>query len=182
MLQAIVDLEGSGLGDDVFLEDTTTSGLEAFIADLTGCRAALLVMSGTMGNQLSIRTHLQGPPHSVVADSRSHIMGWWVTRPYRRTYYNFKFSKWHPQDIAKTSDVGKPVDLPVSLTHLPSLFLLPTITTSHSQTSRSIPLLAKTSTPARPVWSVSRIHLPAQFSLSRTQAPSRLGQESKAHP
>ena len=59
--------------DDVFQEDPTTNNLESFIAELTGKEAALLVLSGTMGNQVSIRTHLQGPPHSVVCDHRSHI-------------------------------------------------------------------------------------------------------------
>ncbi|KAL8785808.1 MAG: hypothetical protein Q9195_008489 [Heterodermia aff. obscurata] len=76
MLESLVSLQGPGLGDDVFREDETTNSLESSIAELTGFPAALLVMSGTMGNQLSIRTHLQGPPHSVVADSRSHIFGW----------------------------------------------------------------------------------------------------------
>ncbi|KAG7008929.1 hypothetical protein G7Y79_00004g015130 [Physcia stellaris] len=76
MLDSLISLKDGGLGDDVFREDETTNSLEAFIAELTGFPAALLVMSGTMGNQLSIRTHLQGPPHSVVADSRSHIISW----------------------------------------------------------------------------------------------------------
>ncbi|CAF9921419.1 MAG: hypothetical protein HETSPECPRED_004534 [Heterodermia speciosa] len=76
MLESLISLQGAGLGDDVFREDETTNNLESFVAELTGFPAALLVMSGTMGNQLSIRTHLQGPPHSVVADSRSHIFGW----------------------------------------------------------------------------------------------------------
>ncbi|KAL9633870.1 MAG: hypothetical protein Q9164_004433 [Protoblastenia rupestris] len=67
--------------DDVFREDPTTTDLEAFIADLTGHEAGLLVMSGTMGNQLSIRTHLAGPPHSILADARSHIIGWSVPAP-----------------------------------------------------------------------------------------------------
>lgn len=71
MLEAIAN---SSLRDDVFREDPTTNELEAFVADLTGHEAALLVMSGTMGNQLCMRTHLTQPPHSLVADSRSHIM------------------------------------------------------------------------------------------------------------
>lgn len=62
--------------DDVFREDPTTNALESFMADLTGFPAALLVLSGTMGNQLSLRTHLAQPPHSILADSRSHIIGW----------------------------------------------------------------------------------------------------------
>ncbi|KAL6720795.1 hypothetical protein ACLMJK_002720 [Lecanora helva] len=62
--------------DDVFAEDPTTISLERFIADLTGMEAALFMTSGTMGNQLSIRSALNGPPHSVLADSRSHVIAW----------------------------------------------------------------------------------------------------------
>ncbi|KAL9137440.1 MAG: hypothetical protein Q9175_001364, partial [Cornicularia normoerica] len=63
------------LQDDVFQEDPTTNSLEAYIADMTGKEAGLFVISGTMGNQLSIRTALGGPPHSVLADARSHVYG-----------------------------------------------------------------------------------------------------------
>ena len=73
MLAAIQE---DGLGDDVFGDSESTINLEKFIADLTGFPAALLVASGTMGNQLCIRTHLGGPPHSIVADAKSHIMEW----------------------------------------------------------------------------------------------------------
>ncbi|KAL8714404.1 MAG: hypothetical protein Q9220_001737 [cf. Caloplaca sp. 1 TL-2023] len=62
--------------DDVFQEDPTTTSLESFIASLTGFPAALLVLSGTMGNQLAIRTHMTQPPHSILADHRSHIYQW----------------------------------------------------------------------------------------------------------
>ncbi|KAL8946511.1 MAG: hypothetical protein Q9222_007106, partial [Ikaeria aurantiellina] len=62
--------------DDVFREDPTTHSLETFIASLTGHPAALLVLSGTMGNQLSIRVHMTQPPHSILADHRSHIYKW----------------------------------------------------------------------------------------------------------
>ncbi|EMC93544.1 hypothetical protein BAUCODRAFT_245092 [Baudoinia panamericana UAMH 10762] len=73
MLNAIAS---TTLLDDVFQDDPTTNDLEAFIADLTGKEAALLVLSGTMGNQVSIRTQLLAPPHSVVTDHRSHILEW----------------------------------------------------------------------------------------------------------
>ena len=62
--------------DDVFVEDPTTLSLEARTAALTGHEAALLVLSGTMGNQISLRTHLLAPPHSVLCDHRAHILGW----------------------------------------------------------------------------------------------------------
>ncbi|KAI9709370.1 MAG: hypothetical protein M1820_003490, partial [Bogoriella megaspora] len=62
--------------DDVFVEDPTTLSLEARTAELTGHEAALLVLSGTMGNQLSLRSHLLAPPHSVLTDYRGHILEW----------------------------------------------------------------------------------------------------------
>ncbi|KAK7700752.1 hypothetical protein SLS57_011976 [Botryosphaeria dothidea] len=71
MLAAIAS---TTLGDDVFLEDPTTNALQSWIADLTGKPAALLVLSGTMGNQVAIRAHLAAPPHSVLCDHRAHIL------------------------------------------------------------------------------------------------------------
>ncbi|KAL9597842.1 MAG: hypothetical protein Q9219_004863 [cf. Caloplaca sp. 3 TL-2023] len=73
MLRAISNCT---LLDDVFAEDPTTQSLESFVASLAGHDAALLVLSGTMGNQLSIRTHMTQPPHSILADHRSHIYEW----------------------------------------------------------------------------------------------------------
>ncbi|KAF4547609.1 Aldolase-like protein [Elsinoe fawcettii] len=73
MLAAI---SSTTLLDDVFQSDPTTLSLESFIADLTNKPAALLVLSGTMGNQVALRTHLLAPPHSVVTDHRSHIVNW----------------------------------------------------------------------------------------------------------
>ena len=73
MLHAI---KHTSLLDDVFQEDTATNDLQRYVAELTGHEAALLVTSGTMGNQLSIRTHLTQPPHSILADARAHIMQW----------------------------------------------------------------------------------------------------------
>lgn len=73
MLRAI---HQCSLLDDVFREDPTTSSLESYIALLTGHPEALLVLSGTMGNQLALRTLLSQPPHSVLADHRSHILVW----------------------------------------------------------------------------------------------------------
>lgn len=73
MLEAIA---ATTLFDDVFSEDPTTNDLETFIADLTGHEGALLVVSGTMGNQVALRTQLLAPPHSVLTDYRSHILEW----------------------------------------------------------------------------------------------------------
>ncbi|PSK42221.1 hypothetical protein B9Z65_4135 [Elsinoe australis] len=73
MLTAIAS---TTLLDDVFQSDPTTLNLESFIASLTNKPAALLVLSGTMGNQVALRTHLLAPPHSVLTDHRSHIVNW----------------------------------------------------------------------------------------------------------
>lgn len=73
MLEAI---SNTTLFDDVYAEDTTTNDLESHIAALTGHEAALLVISGTMGNQIALRSHLTQPPHSVLADIRGHIVNY----------------------------------------------------------------------------------------------------------
>lgn len=70
MLAAI---QNATLLDDVLKEDPTTVALEALCAELTGKEAGLLMLSGTMGNQVALRALLKQPPHSVLCDSRSHI-------------------------------------------------------------------------------------------------------------
>lgn len=60
-------------GDSVYKEDETTLKFEAKIAELAGKEAALFCMSGTLSNQLAIRTHLGIPPHSVLCDYRAHV-------------------------------------------------------------------------------------------------------------
>jgi threonine aldolase len=60
------------LGDDVYNEPCTKA-LEAHVAQLTGKEAALFLPSGTMSNQIALRTHLKQPPYSILVDHRSHI-------------------------------------------------------------------------------------------------------------
>jgi threonine aldolase len=62
------------LGDDVFREDNTTIAFESQIASLCGHEAAAFVITGTMANQLALRTLLTQPPHSILADTRAHII------------------------------------------------------------------------------------------------------------
>ncbi|KAL2018576.1 hypothetical protein VTK56DRAFT_618 [Thermocarpiscus australiensis] len=71
MLAAI---QSCSLLDDVFNEDPTTADLESHCAALTGKEAGLFVLSGTMGNQLALRSLLTQPPHGVLCDYRSHIV------------------------------------------------------------------------------------------------------------
>lgn len=73
MLAAIAN---TTLLDDVFMEDPTTNELESYIASRTEKEAALFVLSGTMGNQLALRSHLTQPPYSVLCDHRAHILEW----------------------------------------------------------------------------------------------------------
>ncbi|CZT49022.1 related to threonine aldolase [Rhynchosporium secalis] len=64
------------LQDDVYREDATTSSLEKHVAELAGHEAGLFVISGTMANQLALRTHLNQPPQGLLCDARSHIVHW----------------------------------------------------------------------------------------------------------
>ncbi|PVH82900.1 hypothetical protein DL98DRAFT_513581 [Cadophora sp. DSE1049] len=72
----LLAIQNTTLLDDVFAEDTTTLSLESHLATLTSHESALFVLSGTMGNQLALRTHLTQPPHSVLCDHRAHILEW----------------------------------------------------------------------------------------------------------
>ena len=59
--------------DDIYSRDPTTVKLETEVARLAGHEEAMFVPSGTMGNQISLRTHLTQPPHSVLCDERAHV-------------------------------------------------------------------------------------------------------------
>ncbi|TVY84469.1 Aldolase [Lachnellula suecica] len=59
---------------DNWEEDPTSTELQNYMSQLTGQPAALLVLSGTAANQISLRTALGAPPHSVLVDHRSHIV------------------------------------------------------------------------------------------------------------
>lgn len=86
------------LDDDVYNEDQTTIDLEAHVAALAGKEAGLFVLSGTMGNQLALRSLLVQPPHSVLCDHRSHIIrheaGGYVSHPscYNRGTFQLTFT------------------------------------------------------------------------------------------
>ncbi len=60
------------LGDDVLGDDPTVNALEAKAAALFGLEAALFCASGTMTNQLAIRTHCR-PGDDVICDYLSHV-------------------------------------------------------------------------------------------------------------
>lgn len=59
------------LGDDVFCEDPTTNRLEQMAAERMGKEAAILVVSGTMGNLVCTLTHCARGEEVILGD-RSH--------------------------------------------------------------------------------------------------------------
>jgi threonine aldolase len=60
------------LGDDVFGDDPTVNKLQAETAKLLGKEAGLFVPTGTMGNQVALKTLTQ-PGDEVILDHESHI-------------------------------------------------------------------------------------------------------------
>lgn len=69
-------LQAVSLGDDVYNESHTTIAFEKRMAELFGKEAGIFVVSGTMGNQLSIRVLLAQPPHAVLCDHRGHLINY----------------------------------------------------------------------------------------------------------
>ena len=60
------------VGDDVFGDDPTVKALESQTAELLGKEAALFVPSGTMANQLAIRSHTE-PGDEILVEANAHI-------------------------------------------------------------------------------------------------------------
>jgi threonine aldolase len=69
MRQAMATAE---VGDDVLGEDPTVNQLQDRIASLLGKEAGLFVPSGTMANQVAIKTHIQ-PGDEIIIDENAHI-------------------------------------------------------------------------------------------------------------
>ena len=69
MRQAMATAE---VGDDVLGDDPTVKRLEERTAAILGKEAALFVVSGTMSNQVALRTHTQ-PGDEVLLDANSHM-------------------------------------------------------------------------------------------------------------
>jgi threonine aldolase len=69
MRQAMATAE---VGDDVLGEDPTVNLLQNRMAALLGKEAGLFVPSGTMANQVAIKTHIQ-PGEEIIIDQDAHI-------------------------------------------------------------------------------------------------------------
>ena len=68
-----VAMRSAELGDDVLGDDPTVKALERRISDLLGKEAALFTPSGTMANQLAIRSICEGGDE-IIAHRDSHII------------------------------------------------------------------------------------------------------------
>ena len=66
-------MRAAPLGDDVLGDEPTVARLEAMVAQRLGKEAAVFVPSGTMANQLAIRTAC-GAGDEIVAHEDSHII------------------------------------------------------------------------------------------------------------
>ncbi|QKY21149.1 low specificity L-threonine aldolase [Halolamina sp. CBA1230] len=63
------------VGDDVYQDDPSVNELEARAAEILGKEAGLFVPSGTMGNQVAIRTHTDRG-QELLADEHAHVLKW----------------------------------------------------------------------------------------------------------
>lgn len=70
----VAALANASVGDAVYGEDKSTTQLEEKVARLAGKEAGLYCVSGTLLNQIGLRTHLFQPPHAVLSDQRSHVV------------------------------------------------------------------------------------------------------------
>lgn len=61
------------IGDAVYGEDQDTVLLEKTVAKMAGMEAGLFCVSGTLSNQIALRTLLMQPPYSILCDYRAHI-------------------------------------------------------------------------------------------------------------
>ena len=77
MREAIARAE---VGDDVFGEDPSVNALQERVAALLGKERAMIVPSGTMGNQTAIRAHTE-PGDEIIADLESHFFHYETAGP-----------------------------------------------------------------------------------------------------
>lgn len=77
MRRAIAEAE---VGDDVFRDDPTVMKLESTVADMFEKEAALYVPSGTMGNQVALKT-LSEPGWEILCERQCHIINYETAGP-----------------------------------------------------------------------------------------------------
>ncbi|WP_435117684.1 threonine aldolase family protein [Halolamina sp. C58] len=67
--------KNADVGDDVYRDDPSVNELERRAAEILGKEAGLFVPSGTMGNQVAIRTHTDRG-QELLADEHAHVLKW----------------------------------------------------------------------------------------------------------
>ena len=65
-------IAGAVVGDDVLGDDPTVKALEKRVAEVLGKDSALYMPSGTMTNQVAIRTHTE-PGDEIVCEANAHV-------------------------------------------------------------------------------------------------------------
>lgn len=65
-------MAGAEVGDDVLGDDPTVKALEARTAEILGKEAAVYMPSGTMANQVALRSHTE-PGDEVILDAEAHV-------------------------------------------------------------------------------------------------------------
>jgi threonine aldolase len=61
------------VGDDWYGDDPTVNRLQDRAAEITGKEAALFVPTGTMANQIGVRSFVSGSGHLVVCEAQAHV-------------------------------------------------------------------------------------------------------------
>ena len=70
MRKAMAEAE---VGDAWYGSDPTVNRLQELAAETLGTEAALYVPTGTMGNQIALRLHVQGSGHLVASSDVAHV-------------------------------------------------------------------------------------------------------------
>lgn len=68
------------VGDDVYGEDPTINALQKRCAEITGKKAALFVASGSMANQLAIKSQTN-PGDEVIVEADAHVLNYETAAP-----------------------------------------------------------------------------------------------------
>ena len=66
------EMNKASVGDDVFGDDPTINKLEERVAEILGKEAAVYMPSGTMTNQVAIRTHTE-PGDEILLEETAHV-------------------------------------------------------------------------------------------------------------
>ncbi|MEG1778287.1 MAG: threonine aldolase family protein, partial [Angelakisella sp.] len=98
MMEAVV-------GDDVYEDDPTVNRLQELAAEMLGKEAALFVVSGTMGNQVSIMAHTSYGDEIIVG-ARSHVVSHECGAPARLAGVNFAMAD-NPNDFVYAADIKR---------------------------------------------------------------------------